>query len=136
MKKAVLRIIGHLGADATITNVNGKSVINFSVAATDKYKDKQGAIKEDTTWVACSFWANKPNLVPYLKKGTHVAIEGKPSVRTYTNKEGKVIASLECSVFDLMLVGNKRENSNDVVVPEVLPVVNEEPNEPVDDLPF
>lgn len=135
MKKAVLRIIGHLGADATITNVNGKSVINFSVAATDKYKDKQGQIKEDTTWVACSFWAEKPNLVPYLKKGTQVAVEGKPSVRTYTNKESKTIATLECNVFDLMLVSNKRENSNEVVAPEIVPTVSE-PLEPIDDLPF
>lgn len=135
MKKATLRIIGNLGADATITNVNGKSVINFSVAATDKYKDKQGNIKEDTTWVACSFWTEKPNLVPYLKKGTQVALEGKPSVRTYNNKEGRTLASLECAVFDLMFVGNKRENSNDVVVPEVVPVISE-PLEPMDDLPF
>ena len=34
--------IGHLGKDATVNNVNGKNVINFSVAHTEKWNDAQG----------------------------------------------------------------------------------------------
>ena len=37
-----MQVIGHLGQDATVNNVNGKSVINFSVAHSEKYKNKDG----------------------------------------------------------------------------------------------
>ena len=40
-----LQIIGNLGKDCNVREVNGKKVINFSVAHTDKYKDPQGKPK-------------------------------------------------------------------------------------------
>ena len=54
-----LQAIGHLGKDATTNAVNGKNVINFSVAHTEKYKDQQGNQKEKTVWVECSYWTEK-----------------------------------------------------------------------------
>ncbi len=40
-----LLVIGNLGKDAVLNNVNGKNVINFTVAHTEKYKDAQGVQK-------------------------------------------------------------------------------------------
>ena len=37
-----LQVIGNLGKDALVNNVNGKTVINFNVAHTERYKDAQG----------------------------------------------------------------------------------------------
>ncbi|MBD0352663.1 MAG: single-stranded DNA-binding protein, partial [Flavisolibacter sp.] len=37
-----MQVIGNLGKDCVVNNVNGKSVINFTVAHTEKYKDSQG----------------------------------------------------------------------------------------------
>ena len=34
-----LQVIGNLGKDAVVNNVNGKSVINFNVAHTERFKD-------------------------------------------------------------------------------------------------
>ena len=48
-----LQVIGNLGKDAVVNNVNGKSVINFNVAHTERYKDAQGVQKDRTTWVDC-----------------------------------------------------------------------------------
>ena len=45
-----LLVIGNLGKDAVVNNVNGKSVINFSVAHTEKYKDAQGNQKDRTVY--------------------------------------------------------------------------------------
>ncbi|KAK6020162.1 hypothetical protein OSTOST_14189, partial [Ostertagia ostertagi] len=45
------QIIGHLGKDCIVNTVNGKNVINFTVAHTEKYKDSQGNQQERTTWV-------------------------------------------------------------------------------------
>lgn len=38
MNKTAMRVIGNLGKDAIANNVNGKTVINFSVASTERYK--------------------------------------------------------------------------------------------------
>ena len=46
-----LQAIGHLGKDAIVNNVNGKNVINFTVAHTEKFKDAQGVQKDKTVWV-------------------------------------------------------------------------------------
>ena len=37
-----LQIIGNLGADCIQKEINGKTVINFNVAHSEKYKDAQG----------------------------------------------------------------------------------------------
>ena len=44
-----LQIIGNLGKDCILKEVNGKKVINFSVANTERYKDSSGNQKEKTT---------------------------------------------------------------------------------------
>ena len=37
-----LQVIGNLGKDCIVNTVNGKNVINFTVAHTEKYRDSQG----------------------------------------------------------------------------------------------
>jgi single-strand DNA-binding protein len=51
-----IQVIGHLGKDAIVNNVNGKTVINFSVCHTEKFKDTQGNLKEKTVWCECAQW--------------------------------------------------------------------------------
>ena len=48
-----MQVIGHLGKDCIVNTVNGKNVINFTVAHTEKYRDSQGNNQEKTTWVDC-----------------------------------------------------------------------------------
>ncbi len=102
-----LQVIGNLGKDCTVNNVNGKSVINFSVAHTEKFKDAQGNQKDKTVWVECAYWTDRTAVSPYLKKGTQVFAEGTPDVRTYTTSEGKQGASLRLNVFSVQLLGTK-----------------------------
>lgn len=88
MSKLTLSAIGHLGHSCTIKNVNGVNAINFSIACTEKYKDKSGNNCEKTTWVDCTIW-RKPEsskIADYLKKGTMVYVEGRPDVRGYKSK--------------------------------------------------
>ena len=41
-----LMVIGNLGKDCIVNTVNGKNVINFSIAHTEKFKDSTGAQRE------------------------------------------------------------------------------------------
>jgi single-strand DNA-binding protein len=106
-----LLVIGNLGKDCVVNNVNGKTVINFSVAHTEKYRDQQGNQKEKTIWVECAYWTDRTAISPYLTKGQKVYVEGSPDVRTYTTNDGRNGASLSLRVQTVQLVGGKGDTS-------------------------
>jgi single-strand DNA-binding protein len=105
-----LQIIGFLGRDAEVREVGANVVISFSVAYTEKYKDRSGILQEKTTWVRCNLWRqpDKTAIAQYLTKGTQVFVEGVPSVNPYLSKEdNKPMASLECRVLSVQLLGGR-----------------------------
>ncbi len=102
-----LTLIGNLGKDCVVNNVNGKNVINFNVAHTEKFKDSSGMQKEKTIWIECAYWSDRTGIAPYLKKGTNVYLEGSPDVRTYTSNDGKQGASLRLTVQYVQLLGSR-----------------------------
>jgi single-strand DNA-binding protein len=102
-----MQAIGHLGRDAVTNNVNGKTVINFTVAHTEKSKDAQGNPKEKTIWVDCAYWTDRTAVSQYLKKGTQVYVEGQPDIRTYTTQDGRNGASLTLRVGNIQLLGGR-----------------------------
>ena len=137
-----LQVIGNLGKDCITNTVNGKSVINFSVAHTEKFRDSSGQQKEKTTWVECAYWTDKTGIAPYLKKGTQVYAEGTPEVRNFTRNDGTAGASLTMRVFSVQLLGggNRNEQSDATNAYNEQAVSSAAPAEalaPVaDDLPF
>lgn len=133
-------LIGHLGMDATIKDVNGKTVINFSVAHTESFKNSEGVKIEKTMWVACAHWSDRTAIAQYLKKGTQVYVEGIPSVDAYTNKEGKLVANLKLRVNQIQLLGSAKphEQTTQEAATELVKngTVTENFSDGPDDLPF
>ena len=106
-----MQVIGNLGKDCTVNTVNGKNVINFTVAHTEKYRDSQGNNQEKTTWVDCAYWTDRTALAPYLQKGKQVFVEGTPEVRSFTRNDGTAGASLSLRVREVQLLGGKGDNN-------------------------
>jgi single-strand DNA-binding protein len=102
-----LTLIGNLGRDAILRDVQGKHVISFSVAHTEKYKDSTGAQKDKTVWVECSYWSERINLVPFLKKGGLIYVEGQPHIDVYENKVGEKVAGIKLRVTLVQILSNK-----------------------------
>lgn len=100
--------IGHLGKDAEVNTVNGKNVINFNVAHTEKYTDRNGQKVDKTMWVQCSYWTDKTAIAPYLKKGTQVYVEGQPDVRAWVDNGNKEQATQLLRVATIQLLGSKQ----------------------------
>jgi single-strand DNA-binding protein len=107
-----LQVIGHLGKDCTTNVVNGKNVINFSVAHSEKYKDSAGVQKDKTLWVECAYWTERTAIAPYLKKGQQVYCEGIPDIRTYTKNDGTSGTSLTLRVLSVQLLGGGSRNES------------------------
>jgi single-strand DNA-binding protein len=106
-----MQVIGNLGKDCVVNTVNGKNVINFTVAHTEKYRDSQGNNQEKTTWVDCAYWTDKTAGAPYLQKGQQVFVEGQPEVRSFTRNDGTAGASLSMRVKEVQLLGRKGDNT-------------------------
>ena len=98
-------VIGHLGKDAVVNSVNGKNVINFTVAHSEKWTDAAGIKKEKTTWVDCAMWRDSTVVAQYLRKGTQVFCEGGIEAGTYQRSDGTTVATLKLRVNDLQLLG-------------------------------
>jgi single-strand DNA-binding protein len=140
-----LQVIGNLGKDCIVNTVNGKNVINFTVAHTEKFRDSQGNNQEKTTWVDCAYWTDRTAISPYLTKGKQVFVEGTPEVRTFTRNDGTAGASLSLRVRDVQLLGGRGDSggaspgmatvesysASKTSIPNAADV-----NEPIDDLPF
>jgi single-strand DNA-binding protein len=104
-------IIGYLGQDATTKEASsGNWVINFDVAHTEKYKDEKR-----TVWVKCAYWrkADQLKVSEYLKKGTQVYVEGKPSTEHYTDKNGTIVSRLVITVNEVQLLGGGNANGGE-----------------------
>src|SRR3954464_13747114 len=107
-----LQIVGNLGKDCIVKEVNGKNVINFSVAHTERYKDSQGNQKERTTWVECAYWTDRTAVSQYLKRGQMVYAEGAPDADAYLNKDNQAAATLRMRVQSLQLLGSAKDGQN------------------------
>lgn len=140
-----LQVIGNLGKDCVTNLVNGKNVINFSVAHTEKFRDAQGNQKDKTIWVDCAYWTDRTAIAPYLRKGTQVYAEGTPELRTYPKNDGTTGVSLTLRVVNVQLLGSKgsgegsgnAEGYTAQAAPssQAMPSPNEI-TQPMDDLPF
>jgi single-strand DNA-binding protein len=148
-----LQIVGNLGKDCIVKEINGKNVINFSVAHTEKFKDSTGAQRERTTWVECAYWTDRTAVAPYLKKGQLVFAEGSPEAEGYMNKENQAAATLRMRVREIQLLGGRADGTSGNANPASVststssssgPGYNTNANKPVtadmeepaDDLPF
>lgn len=107
-----MQVIGNLGKDCVVNTVNGKNVINFTVAHTEKYKDSGGNNQEKTTWVDCAYWTDRTAVAPYLTKGTQVFVEGTPEVRSFQRNDGTAGASLSMRIREVQLLGRKGEGGS------------------------
>lgn len=85
-------IIGNLGKDPEVrTFQNGGSVCSFSVATSEKWKDKNtGERKERTEWHNVSILSEPIAKVAqqYLRKGSKVYLEGQLETRKWQDQSG------------------------------------------------
>ncbi|GAA4751409.1 single-stranded DNA-binding protein [Flavisolibacter ginsenosidimutans] len=139
-----MQVIGNLGKDCVVNTVNGKNVINFTVAHTEKYKDSQGNNQEKTTWVDCAYWTDRTAIAPYLQKGQQVFVEGAPEVRSYTRNDGTAGASLSLRVREVQLLGRKGDGNESGTFQQSAPAARPQAasmqpapvDDVADDLPF
>ena len=82
---------GNLGADPEIRYTAEKTpVANFQIAINERWNDPEtGEKRERTEWVRIVAWRkHAENAAEYLKKGSHVLIQGSMRTRPWEDKDG------------------------------------------------
>lgn len=115
-------VIGYLGKDCVVQQHGTDSVINFSVAHTDKFKDASGQKYEKTTWISCSYWTEKTAIAQYLRKGTLVYLDGVPEAKNWKDKQGESKAYINMRVYSIQLLGGNRDGSSSNQATETQPL--------------
>ena len=100
-----VNLIGNLGMDPEVKEVNGKTLARVSMATSESYKDSDGKKVTNTQWHTLVAWGNVAVIIgKYLKKGNEVAIEGKLVNRSYEDKDGNKKYITEVNVSEVLML--------------------------------
>ena len=103
-------LVGNLGGDPeTRFMSNGDAVTNFSLATTDRWKDKNtGENKEATEWHRIVIYGKLAEIAgQYLKKGSQIYIEGKLRTRKWQDKTGQDRYTTEINADQMQMLGRR-----------------------------
>jgi single-strand DNA-binding protein len=110
-------IIGNLGQDPeTRYTPTGTMNVQFSVATSRRYNDREGQQQESTTWFRVTAWGRLAETLDKLSqsgalvKGRQVFVEGRLEQREFTGRDGQSRASLDVNASEFQLVGNRSDN--------------------------
>ena len=109
-------LIGNVGKEPSVRYLEGNAkVASFSLATTERYKDRNGEMKENTEWHNIVAWRNSADVVEkFVHKGTQLYIEGKLRTRKYNDQAGVEKSTTEIVVDTLQLLGRKTDNDQAV----------------------
>jgi len=139
INKAIL--IGNLGRDPEVRyTADGRAVANFSIATSEKWKDKNtGEMVERTEWHNIVAWGKLGEICgEYLSKGRQVYIEGRLQTRSW-EKDGVTRYTTEVIASEMKMLG-ARDSSGTYRPPEDN-TMHKEPGPSIpdgqdDDIPF
>jgi len=121
-------IIGNVGQDPELREAGGTSVVNFSIATTERYKDRNGEQQENTQWHRVSFWGKPAEIIAqYVSKGSKLYVGGSLEYRKY-DKDGVEMTATNIKGRDFKFLDSKGEGSS---APAAKPTADFD-----DDLPF
>ena len=121
-------LLGNLGKDPTFRSFqNGGKVCNFSVATSEKWKDRRsGEWQEKTEWHNVSVFAEHvvTKCEKYLKKGTKVYLEGMLQTRKWKDQQGndkyttEVVIKQFVGVLEVLSGGRQAEEGGGAPAPD------------------
>lgn len=133
-------LVGNLGKDPELRYTpSGIAVATFSLATSERYKDKEGKQIEKVEWHNIVAWRQLAEICgKYFHKGKQVYIEGRIQTRSYDDKDGNKRYITEIVADQMQMLGGRegnrpeqKDNRSYTVTPD-----EEPPFDPSDDIPF
>jgi single-strand DNA-binding protein len=102
-------LVGNLGRDAELKfSPSGFPIASFSLATTDRRKDKDGQWQDKTEWHRIKLLGKQAeSLNDYLKKGKQIYVEGRIETRSWDDKDGQKRYMTEIIADRIQLLGSR-----------------------------
>lgn len=105
-------LAGRTGTDTEIINANGNKIAKFSLATTEKYKNKAGEQVNNTEWHRIVIFGKLADVAErYIKKGDLLYLEGKIKTSSY-EKDGIKRYATDIICNNLTMLGSKSDNQS------------------------
>ena len=107
-------LIGNLGKDPEVRYTgSGTAVASFSLATSEKFKNKGGEWEEKTEWHNITLWARLAEVAgEYLAKGKTICVEGRLQTRKWQDRDGKDRYTTEIVGEKMLMLGGGGSNGN------------------------
>ncbi|APG24267.1 single-stranded DNA-binding protein [Syntrophotalea acetylenica] len=107
-------LVGNLGKDPELRyTASGTAVANFSLATTERFKDRDGNSQEKTEWHNIVAWRQLAEICgKYLTKGRQVYIEGKIQTRSYEDRDGNKRYITEIVADQMQMLGRAGDDNS------------------------
>lgn len=117
-----VRLIGHLGQDPKlVSNSETSSVVSFSIATNETFKNAQGMKETRTEWHNIVAFGRVANLIiQYCKRGEFIMLNGRLQTRQYTNKEGQQRYVTEIISEEILFLGGKKSDGSNTDEPMMI----------------
>jgi len=104
-------LVGNLGKDPELRyTAAGVAVATFSLATSERYKDRNGEQQEKTEWHNIVAWRQLAEICgKYLQKGRQVYIEGRIQSRSYDDRDGNKRYITEIVADQMQMLGRVGE---------------------------
>ena len=112
MQKVLL--IGYLGRDPEVKySQQGTAIARFSVATTERWKDKDGKPQEHTEWFAVKAFNRLAEVAgEHLHKGSRVYLEGRKRTESWDDKQTGAKHYRELVYVDRIEFLDSKDNGN------------------------
>ena len=112
-------LIGNVGRDPNVRylegnnpGAQGRKVATFTLATSERYRDRNGETRENTEWHNIVAWGQPADVCErFVHKGTQLYIEGRLRTRKYTDSQGVEKFTTEINVDTLQLLGRRDSES-------------------------
>lgn len=123
-------LIGNVGS-LDIKSFDGQNgprkCATFSLATTERYRDRSGNIINNTEWHNIVSWNHAELCEKYVQKGSQLYIEGKLRTRSWDDSQGNKRYVTEILAEKIDLLGKKDNNQQQPQQPQV----QQQPQAPV-----
>ena len=104
--KNKVSLIGRIGMQPEVKAFDsGKTLIRFSLATNESYKDKNGEWNELTQWHTINAWGKTAEIMSQkINKGQEVLIEGRLVNQSYETKEGEKRYSTHIEASEFLII--------------------------------
>ncbi len=112
-------LYGNVGKDPDIRHLeSGATLAQFTLATSERYKDRNDEYKEQTEWHNIVCWNGLADIVGnFVKKGSRVFVEGKIRTRSYDDQNGQKRYITEIVATNIQLL-DRREQEQRPLPPE------------------